>query len=55
MRKVVLVYDIEEIIELEKKLDECIGRKKDAIKANNYNFHHEDVMKIEEEVEHIEH
>lgn len=31
VRKVVLVYDIEEIIELEKKLDTLIERKKEAI------------------------
>lgn len=36
-------------------MDACIERKKEAIRENNYNFHHEDVLKIEEEVEHIEH
>lgn len=36
--KVVLVYDIEEIIELEKELDELVDRKKDLIKEYDYNF-----------------
>lgn len=34
----VLVYDIEEIIELEKELDELVDRKKDTIKEFDYNF-----------------
>jgi hypothetical protein len=55
VRKVVLVYDIEEIIELEKKLDEILERKKEAIKENNYDFHNEHVKKIDEEIEHLEH
>lgn len=36
--KVVLVYDIEEIIELEKELDELVDRKKEIIKEYEYNF-----------------
>ncbi|CAD8069040.1 unnamed protein product [Paramecium sonneborni] len=55
VRKVVLVYDIEEIIELEKQLDQLIQQKKDAIKKCNFNFHHENVQKIEKEIEHLEH
>ncbi|CAD8055184.1 unnamed protein product [Paramecium primaurelia] len=55
VRKVVLVYDIEEIIELEKKLDQLLQSKKDAIKQSNFNFHHESVKKIDEEIEHLEH
>lgn len=55
MRKVVLVYDIEEIIELEKKLDEIVERKKEAIRHHNYDFYNEQVKKIDEEAEHLEH
>ncbi|CAD8147563.1 unnamed protein product [Paramecium octaurelia] len=55
VRKVVLVYDIEEIIELEKKLDTLIERKKEAISEHNFDFHHSSVKQIEEEIEHLEH
>jgi hypothetical protein len=35
--KVVLVYDIEEVIELEKELDKLIDEKKKALLENKYN------------------
>ncbi|CAK64341.1 unnamed protein product (macronuclear) [Paramecium tetraurelia] len=55
VKKVVLVYDIEEIIEMEKKLDELVERKKDIIKEYNYNFNHPKVLEIDQKIKEFEH
>ena len=51
----VLVYDIEEIIELEKELDELLDRKKDTIKENDFNFKHPKVLEVDKKIEELEH
>jgi hypothetical protein len=38
VKKIVLVYDIEEIIVKEKELDELVDRKKEELKKNKYFF-----------------
>lgn len=40
VRKVVLVYDIEDIIKLEHQLDDLVQKKKRAIQNANYNLQH---------------
>lgn len=52
VKKVVLVYDIEEIVKLEKQMEHLIDRKKDTIIKNNYNF---TTREIDEEIEKLEH
>jgi len=52
---VVLVYDIEEIIELEKELDELVDKKKEVIQEHNYNFTHPKVFEVDKKIEDLEH
>ncbi|CAD8136214.1 unnamed protein product [Paramecium pentaurelia] len=55
VKKVVLVYDIEEIIDIEKELDLLIDKKKELIKEHNYNYHHPSVEEIDKKIEEKEH
>lgn len=55
VEKVVLVYDLKTIEEIEEKIKEVIKEKKAAIIKNNYDFSHASLNKIEEEIEHLEH
>lgn len=49
------MYDIDEIIELEKELDELVERKKEVIKENDYNFKHPKVLDADKKIEEMEH
>lgn len=48
VRKVVLVYNIDEFIELEEKLNELVEKKKEAIIRSNYNYESGSVKKFDE-------
>ncbi len=54
MKKIVLVYDIEEIILLEKKLDVLVDKKKEAVKEANFNYNTQKIKEINEEIEKME-
>lgn len=54
IRKVVLVYDIEEIVELEEELDKLVDKKKERIKEANYSFSDRSVKEVDEEIEKVE-
>jgi len=54
VKKIVLVYDIEEIILLEKKLDVLVDKKKEAVKEANFNYNTQKIKEINEEIEKME-
>ena len=55
VEKVVLVFETKSIEVIEKKIEDVINEKKKIIIENNYNFTHPDVLKIDEDIEHLEH
>ncbi|CAD8048026.1 unnamed protein product [Paramecium sonneborni] len=55
VKKVVLVYDIEDVIVIEKELDQLIEKKKELIVEHNYNYTHSSVLEINQKIEEKEH
>jgi hypothetical protein len=54
VKKIVLVYDIEEIIEIEKQIDKLVEKKKKVIKESKYNYDSPNVKELDEEIEKFE-
>jgi hypothetical protein len=48
VKKIVFVYDIEEILVKEKEINNMIEKKKKIIKKNNFRYHGEEIEKIDE-------
>ena len=52
--KIVLVYNIDELIELEEKLDDIVAEKQKALTANKMDFEDEKIKEIDEKIEDTE-